>query len=117
MTVSHNAVWLFLRRERLSFKKVLLALEQTHVAIARRRERWKAILPYLDPSRLVFIDETWIKTTMAPIRGWGNKGQRVRGLAPHGHWRTMTFVAALRHDKIVAPCVFDGPLNGQSFRA
>lgn len=54
---------------------------------------------------------------MAPIRGWGSKGQRVRGLAPHGHWRTMTFVAALRNDKIVAPCVFDGPINGQSFRA
>lgn len=65
----------------------------------------------------MFIDETWIKTNMAPIRGWGSKGQRVRGLAPHGHWRTMTFVAALRHDSIVAPCVFDGPINGVSFRA
>lgn len=74
-------------------------------------------MPYLDPSRLVFIDETWIKTNMAPIRGWGCKGQRVRGLAPHGHWRTMTFVAGLRHDGIVAPCVFDGPINGVSFRA
>jgi len=65
----------------------------------------------------VFIDETWIKTNMAPIRGWGAKGKRVRGLAPHGHWRTLTFVAALRCDRIVAPCVFDGPINGQSFRA
>jgi transposase len=65
----------------------------------------------------VFIDETWIKTSMAPIRGWGPKGQRVRGYAPHGHWRTLTFVAALRHDRIVAPCVFDGPVNGVSFRA
>jgi transposase len=65
----------------------------------------------------VFIDETWIKTNMAPIRGWGTKGQRLRGLAPHGHWRTLTFVAALRCDRIVAPCVFDGPINGISFRA
>ena len=65
----------------------------------------------------MFIDETWIKTNMAPLRGWGRKGQRLRGYAPHGHWRTMTFVAALRYDRIVAPCVFDGPINGQSFRA
>ena len=64
----------------------------------------------------MFIDETWIKTNMAPIRGWGAKGRRVRGFAPQGHWRTLTFVAALRHDRIVAPCVFDGPINGQSFR-
>ena len=65
----------------------------------------------------MFIDETWIKTNMAPLRGWGRKGQRLRGYAPHGHWRTMTFVAALRCDQIVAPCVFDGPINGQSFKA
>src|SRR5690606_15437791 len=59
----------------------------------------------------------WIKTNMAPIRGWGAKGKRVRGLAPHGHWRTLTFLAALRCDRIVAPRVFDGPINGTSFRA
>lgn len=71
----------------------------------------------LDPSRLVFIDETWIKTNMAPLRGWGPKGKRLKGFAPHGHWRTMTFIAALRCDRIDAPCVFDGPINGQCFRA
>jgi len=54
---------------------------------------------------------------MAPIRGWGAKGERLLGYAPHGHWRTLTFVAALRCDRIVAPCVFDGPVNGVSFRA
>jgi transposase len=71
----------------------------------------------LDPQRLVFIDETWIKTNMAPLRGWGRKGKRLRGFAPHGHWRTMTFLAALRCDGLTAPCVFDGPINGQAFRA
>ena len=65
----------------------------------------------------MFIDETWIKTNMAPIRGWGARGKRLLGYAPHGHWRTLTFVAALRCDRIVAPCVFDGPVNGVSFRA
>ena len=65
----------------------------------------------------MFIDETWIKTNMAPLRGWGQRGRRLRGFAPHGHWRTMTFVAALRQNGISAPCVFDGPINGRAFRA
>lgn len=71
----------------------------------------------LDPRRLVFIDETWIKTNMAPLRGWGPKGERLRGFAPHGHWRTLTFLGALRCDRLTAPCVFDGPINGQCFSA
>ena len=54
---------------------------------------------------------------MAPLRGWGLKGQRIRALAPHGHWRTLTFLGALRHDGLVAPCVLDGPIDGESFRA
>ena len=65
----------------------------------------------------MFIDETWIKTNMAPLRGWGPKGKRLRGFAPHDHWRTMTFVGALRCDQLTAPCVFDGPINGSCFRA
>ncbi len=85
--------------------------------MARRRRRWKAWQARLDPQRLIFIDETWIKTNMAPLRGWGPKGQRLHGYAPHGHWRTMTFLAALRCDRVCAPCVFDGPINGVSFRA
>lgn len=70
----------------------------------------------LDPERLVFIDETWIKTDMAPIRGWGPKGQRLKGYAPDSRWRTYTFLAALRLDALTAPCVIDGPINGELFR-
>ena len=65
----------------------------------------------------MFIDETWVKTNMAPIRGWCRRGQRLIGKAPHGRWRTLTFIAALRVDRIEAPCVFDGPINGESFLA
>ncbi|MGX9432749.1 IS630 family transposase, partial [Bradyrhizobium sp. LeoA1S1] len=115
--VSHNAVWTFLRREGLRFKKTLFALEQARADVARRRRRWQSWQASLDPQRLVFIDETWIKTSMAPLRGWGPKGERVRGFAPHGHWRTLTFLGALRSDSLVAPCVFDGPINGECFRA
>jgi len=98
-------------------KKTLFALEQNRPDVARRRARWKTLQGRLDPRRLVFIDETWIKTNMAPLRGWGPKGKRLRGFAPNGHWRTMTFLAALRYGGITAPCVFDGPINGECFRA
>ena len=59
-------------------KKTLFALEQARADIARRRRRWRSWQAHLDPRRLVFIDETWIKTSMAPLRGWGPKGDRVR---------------------------------------
>jgi len=54
---------------------------------------------------------------MAPIRGWGERGARLIGKAPHGRWRTYTFLAALRSDRVDAPCLFDGPINGERFRA
>lgn len=106
-----------MRREGLRFKKTLFALEQGRVDVARRRRRWRSWQAGLDPQRLVFIDETWIKTNMAPLRGWAPKGARLRGFAPHGHWRTMTFLGALRYDRLAAPCLFDGPINGECLRA
>jgi len=54
---------------------------------------------------------------MAPLRGWCEQGRRLRAKVPHGRWRTMTFLAALRVDRIDAPCLFDGPINGASFLA
>jgi len=85
--------------------------------VARKRRFWKRIQAGLDPDRLVFIDETWVKTNMAPLRGWGPKGERLLGRAPHGKWRTLTFLAALRTSGLTAPCVFNGPINGEAFRA
>ena len=52
---------------------------------------------------------------MAPLRGWGPKGERLIAKAPHGNWKTMTFIGALRHDRIDAPWVIDGPVNGELF--
>ena len=83
----------------------------------RKRKRWEKLKRYLGSKRLVFIDETWIKTNMAPLRGWNKKGERLRGYTPYGHWKTMTFIGALRSDGIQAPCVFDGAINGVSFKA
>lgn len=71
----------------------------------------------IDPARLVFVDETWAKTNMAPLRGWAPVGQRLGAKVPYGHWKTMTFIAALRCDRIDAPFVFDQPINAASFLA
>ena len=83
----------------------------------RRRERWKKYQARLDPSKLVFIDETWAKTNMTRTHGRCARGKRLLGKVPFGKWHTLTFLAALRADRIDAPCVVDGPINGQSFLA
>ena len=54
---------------------------------------------------------------MAPLRGWAERGTRLLTKVPFGHWNTMTFIAALRHDRIEAPWVLDRPVNGERFRA
>jgi len=65
----------------------------------------------------VFIDETWATTTMTRTHGRAPRGQRLVASVPHGHWKTSTFVAALCSDGITAPCVLDGAMNGEFFRA
>jgi len=79
--------------------------------------RWRMDQSRLDPTRLVFIDETWAKTNMTRTHGRSRRGARLVAHAPQGRWRTLTFLAALRCDRIDAPCVIDGPINGQSFLA
>jgi hypothetical protein len=64
--------------------------------VARRRTQWKKYQGRLDPARLVFIDETWAKTNMTRTHGRAPRGERLIAKAPHGRWRTLTFLAALR---------------------
>ena len=71
----------------------------------------------LDPSRLVFLDETWATTALTPIRGWAPKGERLVCAIPHGHWHTTTFLCGLRTTGLVAPLVLDGAMNGAAFLA
>lgn len=52
---------------------------------------------------------------MAALRGWSPRGQRLKAKVPHGHWKTSTFIAALRHDRVEAPWLIDGPINGERF--
>ncbi len=85
--------------------------------MARKRARWRRHQARLDPRRLVFIDETWAKTNMTRSHGRCARGERLVAKVPHGRWKTLTFLAALRCDAITAPFVLDGPINGEWFRA
>jgi transposase len=71
----------------------------------------------MDAAAFVFLDGTGASANMVRHHGWGPKGERLADAAPHGHWRTTTFVAGLRSTGFVAPLVLDGPMTGEAFRA
>jgi transposase len=85
--------------------------------VAAARKAWFKRQPTLDPRRLVFIDETSASTNMTRHYGRTTRGERLVCKVPHGHWKTSTFIAALRHNRITAPLLLDGPMNGPSFLA
>jgi transposase len=114
---SRSAVWRFFNRRKISFKKSLRAAEQKRADVARARRRWMREQGMFDPARLVFIDETWTSTNMVRLRGRCRRGVRLVDYAPQGHWKTITFVAGLRHRAIVAPFVLDGAMNATIFIA
>ena len=82
-----------------------------------KRGAWRADQPGLDPAKLVFVDETWASTRMTRTHGRCPKGRRLVMDVPHGHWKTTTFVAALRADGMAAPTVIDGAVTGDLFVA
>ena len=98
-------------------KKVLQAAERQRADVARARRRWIREQGMLDPARLVFIDETAVSTNMVRLRGRAPCGVWVIGAVPLGRWETITFVAALRHNKMVAPMVVEGAMTGEMFLA
>ena len=100
-----------------ALKKTVHAAEQDRPDVAAARLRWRRDQVTLDPTKLVFIDETWAKTNMARLYGRCAKGQRLVCPVPHGHWKTTTFIAGLRHNAITAPLVIDRPMNGVIFKA
>ncbi len=84
--------------------------------LRRRRTRLEA-QPGFDPETLVFVDETGASTKMARRSGRALRGQRRQAPAPHGHWKTATFVGALRLSGMTAPMVLDGAMHGAAFLA
>ena len=83
--------------------------------MARARERWQSGQGGLDPTKLVFIDETGANTKMTRTHGRCPRGRRLVFKTPWGHWKTTTFTCGLRCDGLVAPWVLDGPMNGEAF--
>lgn len=86
--------------------------------VKRKRREWIALRqPRMreEPHRLVFIDETGTTTKMTRLRGRSKRGERLHATAPFGHWKTQTFIAALRHDGLTAPWVINGPMNREMF--
>jgi transposase len=71
----------------------------------------------MDPAAFVFLDETGATTNMVRRYGWAPRGERLVDAAPHGHWKTTTFLAGLRSTGIIAPLVLDGPMTGEAFLA
>ena len=68
-----------------------------------------------EPHRLVFIDETSVKTNLTRLRGRSLKGERLYGTAPFGKWGTQTFIAGLTQDALIAPWVISGAMDGPAF--
>lgn len=102
----------------LTLKKITLhAAEQVRPDVTQARQDWASEQPSLPVRRLVFLDETSATTSTTLTWGRSPKGQRCRGVAPAGHWRTTTFVCALSTQELRAPLVLDGPINGAAFRA
>lgn len=101
-----------------AIKKTLLASEIRRPEVAKARHIWRAQRqPFMRNllERLAFVDETSLKTNLVKTTGWAPVGERLIGHAPFGHWNTQTFIAALRHDRLDAPWVIDGPINRELF--
>ena len=116
IAASHGAVWNLLARHGLTVKKKTAhASEQERCDVVAAREIWRQMQRGLDPEKLVFLDESGVKTNMARRRGRSRKGRRLVASIPHGHWKSLTFIAGLRTDRIDAPWVLDRAMNGPAF--
>ena len=112
---SRTSVWRFFKRHNITFKETLHAAEQQRAAVARARRRWMRAQGMFDPAHLVFLDETAANTKMMRVGGRCLRGERLIGQVPHGHWKTITFVGALRCKGMTAPNVIDGAMKGKTF--
>jgi transposase len=98
-------------------KKVIHAAEQQRPDVQVRRAAWTVERLGWEPSHLVFIDESGARTNLVRQYGRCLRGRRLVAYAPHGHWKTTTFVVALREEGLTAPMVLDGAMNGKAFLA
>lgn len=94
----------------------MVASEQQREDVAEARTQWQAWQKSCDLSKLVFLDETGITTSMLRRYGRSIGGARCKDSAPAGHWKTLTFIAGLRADRLTAPWCVDQAMNGEAFK-
>ena len=109
---SRTSVWRFFKRHNITFKK---NPARGGAATRRRASARMRAQGMFDPAHLVFLDETAANTKMMRVGGRCLRGERLIGQVPHGHWKTITFVGALRCEGMTAPYVIDGAMKGKTF--
>jgi transposase len=114
--VRQSSIFRFLRHAKMTFKKRLHA-EQDRSDVAADRRALQRRQPRLDPKKLVFIDETSVASNITRLYGRAPRGKRLVQKVLHGNWKITTFIATLRHDRVTAPFVLEGAMNGETFRA
>jgi hypothetical protein len=114
--IAVSTLWRFFARRRYTrTKKTGHAQEQDRPDVLKRREDWFDARLDLDPTTLVFVDETGASTKMARLDGRAAKGERLRMAVPHGRWKTTTFIGGFRLTGMTAPPVIDGRTTGTWF--
>lgn len=114
---SRTAVWRFFQRHKITFKKSVARSGAGTRGRGSRPRRWMRDQGMFDPARLVFIDETSANTKMVRLYGRCGRGERLVSHVPQGHWKTITFVAALRRHGMRASQTIDGAMTGKKFLA
>lgn len=120
LQVQHSPIGHLLKRLGFTQKKSLVATERRRANVRQRRKDWFAHrLPAITrmPERVVFLDETAVKTNLTWLRGWGPRGERLTMDAPFGSWGTQTLIAGLTRDALIAPWVIKGAMDGPAFAA
>ena len=96
---------------------MLRAQEQDRAENLWLRQAWWELVGEIDPAWLVFLDESGVTTEMTRRYGWGPRSERVREAVPAGHWRTLTVLAALTTEGVLASMSVESPTDGDVFLA
>jgi hypothetical protein len=96
-------------------KKTLRASEQERADIVQARAKWAEFQKTVDPDRLVFLDESGIKTNMTRLYGRSLRGERCHDSTPNGHWETVTVLSSIRLDGSTECIVFEGAVDRKMF--
>jgi hypothetical protein len=97
-------------------KKTVHAAEQSREDVIAKRKEWRDFQANIDPSKLIFLDESGVNTGMTRLYGRAPKNERVIDAVPDVRFHRTTILSSVRLDGTIVPCVFEGALNGDLFR-